>query len=109
MPSPELLSERITVLFHKQSSRHAFNRFHYVWDEVLWGTVYENMYMVFVCVEDGPLKDVGKHMEFVMLEDVKCPAEVWKLREMNMQSYISHQYYAAEYILQRIRKLKGLD
>ena len=51
MPSPELLSERITVLFHKQSSRHAFNRFHYVWDEVLWGTVYENMYMVFVCVE----------------------------------------------------------
>lgn len=51
MPSPELLSERITVLFHKQSSRHAFNRFHYVWDEVLRGTVYENMYMVFVCVE----------------------------------------------------------
>ena len=66
-------------------------------------------HMVFVCVEDGPLKDVGKHMEFVMLEDVKCPAEVWKLREMNMQSYISSQYYAAEYILQRIRKIKGLD
>ena len=38
MSSPELLSERITVLFHKQSSRHAFNRFHYVWDEVLRGT-----------------------------------------------------------------------
>ena len=51
MPSPELLSERITVLFHKQSSRHAFNIFHYVWDEVLRGTVYENMYMVCVCVE----------------------------------------------------------
>lgn len=51
MPSPELLSERITALFHKQSSRHAFNSFHYVWDEVLRGTVYENMYMVFVCVE----------------------------------------------------------
>ena len=51
MSSPELLSKRITVLFHKQPSRHAFNSFHYVWDEVLRGTVYENMYMVFVYVE----------------------------------------------------------
>lgn len=66
-------------------------------------------HMVYVCVEDVPLKDVRKHMEFVMQEDTKCPAEVWKFREMFVQSYIDKNYYMAEYILQRIRKLKGLD
>lgn len=66
-------------------------------------------HMVSVDIEDRPRMDAQQHMKYVMLEDVKCPAEVGKLREMHAQSYIAQQHYTAEYILKRIRTLRELD
>ena len=78
MPSPELLSKRITVLFHKQSSRHAFNSFHYVWDEVLRGTVYENMYTVFVCVE-------FQNFEVIVINDASTDGTLQEIEKLAAQ------------------------